>query len=228
MKIKCPECDKLIPSSVSKHKYTESGLENVYLENINIYECACGLSIPSIFRVGRLNDLRAEKLLSKPALLDGNEIIFLRKNIPMSSTIFARMIGVDKTTFSKWENERQLHREANDRLIRLLYMLQKDFNESDANKILKPLLTIKLKKQPYDFILIAMKIEDDYIVKMMQVTGAQVYDKTHVQICWGECIQAVANPRWTVQGSHWVEPDSVSQSFGTLGTETQQFVHIYS
>jgi len=227
MKIKCPKCDKLISSSVGNHKYTESGLENVYLENIKIYECACGLSIPSIFRVGRLNDLIAEKLLSKPALLDGNEITFLRKNIPMSSTIFARMIGVDKTTFSKWENERQLHREANDRLIRILYMLQKDFNESDANKILKPLITIKLKKQSYDFILIAVKIEDDYIVTMKQVPGTQVYDKIHVQICWDERIQAVAHPQWTVQGSHEVVPDSVSQSFGTLGTETQQLVHIY-
>lgn len=114
MKIKCPNCDNFISSSVGTHRYTESGLESVYLENINIYECDCGLSIPSIHRVGRLNDLIAEKLLSKPALLAGNEIIFLRKNIPMSSTIFSRMIGVDKTTFSKWENEHQLHRGAYD------------------------------------------------------------------------------------------------------------------
>jgi YgiT-type zinc finger domain-containing protein len=81
MKIKCPKCGQVIESKIGNYRYKESGLDNVYLRNILVYECSCGVSYPSIFRIGRLNELIAETLLEKQTLLSGKEIKFLRKSL---------------------------------------------------------------------------------------------------------------------------------------------------
>lgn len=218
MKIKCPNCNKFMSSSIGRHEYTESGLRNVYLENITIYNCSCGLTIPSIFRVGRLNDLIAEKLLLKPALLNGNEITFLRKNLRLSSKSFSKMLGIDNTTFSKWENERQIHRESNDRLIRTLYMLLRGISGVHSDDILKSLTETKLKKLPYGFLITAEKVDDDYVVAMTVFNEAQALD-TYQHFYWGVCNLAASNPQWKVSGRHRIEthdPSSSSISMQTI------------
>jgi transcriptional regulator with XRE-family HTH domain len=48
--------------------------------------------------------LGAVAILQKPYRLRGEELRFLRKHIDLSQEKFARLLRVNKTTLSKWEN----------------------------------------------------------------------------------------------------------------------------
>ena len=169
MKIKCPKCGNFIQSKIETYKYKESGLDNVFLKNIPVYQCSCGISFASIFRVSRLNELIAQKLLEKPALLDGKEIRFLRKNMYVPSKDFAKRLGVEKTTISKWENGLQKHREAYDRSIRFLYMINKKIEGEEKNNIFRILQKKKLKEQDTGFVITAEKKGSDYVVNFKPI-----------------------------------------------------------
>jgi putative zinc finger/helix-turn-helix YgiT family protein len=167
MKIKCPRCGAINPRKKGNHKYIESGLDNVYLENIPVYECSCGVSLPSIFRLSRLHELIALNLLQKLSLLGGNEIRFLRKNLRLSSKVFADTLGVGKTTISKWENEAQKHSEGYDRLIRTVFMIAKGVGRSEQQRIEKQLRSFALKKSKSEYTIIAERVGDDYVIRYM-------------------------------------------------------------
>jgi putative zinc finger/helix-turn-helix YgiT family protein len=169
----CPTCGKVIHSEIGDYQYKESGLDNVYVENIPVYKCTCGVSYASIFRLPRLNDLIGLTLVEKPALLHGNEIRFLRKNLYLSSKAFANKLGVGKTTLSKWENEIQHHSEAFDRLIRAIYMITKGIKPAEQKNIFKLLENMRLESSDKDYVIIAEKVEDDYIVSYKPSLGSR-------------------------------------------------------
>ncbi len=169
MKIKCPQCGGMTHKKIGDYRYKESGLDNVYLQNIHMYQCSCGISYPSILRLPRLNELIALTLIEKPALLSGNEIKFLRKNLRLASKVFANKLGVGKTTLSKWENEVQNHSEGNDRLIRAIYIIEKGIKRQDQLRIQKHLENILLKNSNTDYVIIAEKVQDDYAIRYRPV-----------------------------------------------------------
>lgn len=173
MKIKCDKCGETVFNKVGNYRYNESGLGNVYLENITIYKCSCGAVLPSIFRLPRLNDLIALALIEKPSLLNGNEIKFLRKNLHLASKVFANKLGVGKTTLSKWENEIQKHSEGNDRLIRANYIIDKGIKQQDQIKIQKHLESLSLKTSNVEYVIIAQKNKDDYDIRYSPVLESQ-------------------------------------------------------
>jgi len=173
MKIKCSRCGKNTHKKIDNYRYKESGLDNIYLENIPVYECSCGISYPSIFRLHRLNELIALTLVEKPALLSGNEIKFLRKNLHVPSKLFANKLGVGKTTLSKWENEAQPHNEAFDRLIRATYMIAKNVKHQVQVAIINLLENIRLKDSENNYVIIAEKVEDDYVVSLRLVVESK-------------------------------------------------------
>lgn len=161
---------------IGNHHYLESGLDNVYLENIPLYECPdCGTSDPSFFRLGRLNDLIDLTLVQKPALLNGQEIKFLRKGLRMPSHLFAKELGVGKTTLSKWENDLQSHSEAHDRLIRAIYIIEKGLRREDQQAIQKSLRVTTLKDSVSQYVIVAEKVQNDYVLRMrpMVESGSQ-------------------------------------------------------
>ena len=153
MKIKCQKCGNFVSSKVATYQYKESGLDNIFLENIPVYDCPCGISFASIFRVPRLNELISKELLKKPSLLRGNEIRFLRKSLYMSSKAFATKLSIGKTTFSKWENDLQPHRVAYDKFIRLLYMLHKGIDGKETKDILSMFDKIQIGDQDFEYII---------------------------------------------------------------------------
>ena len=182
MKIKCLKCGKTVGKKVGDYKYRESGLDNVILKTIPIYECSCGVSYPSIFRVPRLNDLIAKTLVEKPALLNGKEIKFLRKNIYLSSKAFSKRLGIDKTSLSKWENGIQQHSQTNDRLIRATYMILKGIRHREAMKVFESLPVKQPRKLDIDQdIIIAERIENDYVVSRKLTLESQA---EHCAIIW--------------------------------------------
>jgi len=170
MSINCSRCGKITHKKTGGHWYRESGLDNAYVGNIPVYECSdCEITYPSIFRLGRLNDLIALTIVEKPGLLRGNEIKFLRKNLRMPSKLFAKKLGVGKTTLPKWENDLQNHSEGNDRLIRAIYLIEKGITRQDQLRIQKYLERISLKNSNAGYVIIAEKVQDDYVLRYRPV-----------------------------------------------------------
>jgi len=176
MIMSCSLCGKPMRKTIGNHHYLESGLDNVYLENIPLYECPdCRTADPSFFRLGRLNDLIDLALVQKPALLNGHEIKFLRKGLRMPSHLFAKELGVGKTTLSKWENDLQSHSEAHDRLIRAIYIIEKGLRRKDQQAIQKSIRNTSLKDSVSQYVIVAEKVQDDYVVRLrpMVESGSQ-------------------------------------------------------
>jgi putative zinc finger/helix-turn-helix YgiT family protein len=107
--MQCPSCDskKIMKSEVVIHKFKESGLDNIVLHGVKQYRCHfCGEVIFDFGDVNQLNRLISNTLIRKKDLLTGQEIRFLRTHIGYSSEMFARILGLDKTSLSRIENNR--------------------------------------------------------------------------------------------------------------------------
>jgi transcriptional regulator with XRE-family HTH domain len=57
-------------------------------------------------------------IATRPFLLSGEEVRFLRKYLRMSATDFAKLIGADRSTLSNWENNKKPIGSQSERLIR--------------------------------------------------------------------------------------------------------------
>jgi len=119
--MKCPSCDSEMSCEEGRHHYTESGLDNFYLNGIEICTCACGEEIVSIPRMPELHSIIGLELIKKRCLLEAKEIKFLRKNMGLTAKRLSAFLGVDNATISRWENGSQPISKSNDRLIRLVY-----------------------------------------------------------------------------------------------------------
>ncbi len=107
--MECPSCDsnKAMKSEVITHKFKESGLDNVTLSGVKIYRCNdCGEVVYDFGDLNQLNRTIADVLLRKKGHLTGKEIRFLRTYVGYSSELFARILGYDKTSWSRIENDR--------------------------------------------------------------------------------------------------------------------------
>jgi putative zinc finger/helix-turn-helix YgiT family protein len=116
---KCYECGKTMVGKRENYPYQEAGLRSVVLLNILVYHCRCGAIVPEIPYAGVLHHCIAMSVLKKKALLSGEEIRFVRKLAGYSGTELARVMGVEKGTVSKWENEKKKIGKETDRLLRL-------------------------------------------------------------------------------------------------------------
>ena len=104
------------------YRYDLSGLNNVFLAGIAVYECAkCDVRIPVIPKVAQLHGLIAKGLLFKDGLLIGEEIRFLRKNAGIAAKDFARYIHVNPSHLSRVENGKtETFSEGTDKLARAI------------------------------------------------------------------------------------------------------------
>ncbi len=144
----CHECNSKMEESQERYHYTESGLDNVYFDNVCIYRCKCGEFFPSIPGVIDLHTKIGKMVIKKSTALNGKEIRFLRKNIGMNAKTFSDYVGIDKSTFSRWENNQQKLAKPNDRLIRFIYAHQKGFPKNDIDNLLKE--AIKDLREPVE------------------------------------------------------------------------------
>jgi DNA-binding transcriptional regulator YiaG len=119
----------------SNYKYAECGLSTVNLVNITVYQCSCGAIIPEIPQVSDLHRKIVFRLISKPTLLTGEEIKFLRKMADLSGVQLAKLLGTHKTNLSKWENGSRKITKKTDCALRLLCftgMLQQLLKDQNA------------------------------------------------------------------------------------------------
>lgn len=122
MSKKCRACGNAeMTSNVETYRYTESGLPNVVLAGVEVRRCpACGHHELVLPRVAELHRTIAHALVLKRTRLSGPEIRFLRKYLGWSGAAFARHIGVDPSTVSNWENDKDPIGTTSDRLLRLM------------------------------------------------------------------------------------------------------------
>ena len=126
--MKCHECNSNMKESRELYHYTESGLDNVWLGDVSVYRCECGEYFASIPAIIELNSVIALYLIKKKTFLRGQEIKYLRKNAGLNAKAFGEYIGIDKSTLSRWENNKQTIDKSNDRMIRLFYATFKEIS----------------------------------------------------------------------------------------------------
>lgn len=113
--------------TLKEYHYRESGLSNVYLQNIATYQCECGEKLVQIPAIDRLHDAIAYQLLKKPSLLTGPEFRFLRKWVGLTANQLAALLGVKtRISVSRWENGKAALTASTDHAMRLLVMRLKE------------------------------------------------------------------------------------------------------
>lgn len=123
----CSACGADARLTRGSYAYKESGLDHITLEGIQLVHCdACGNEDPIIPAIDTLHAILAEALISKPARLEGKELRFLRKELGLSARQFAKILHVDHTTISKWENGNDPIGPQSDLLVRALLTAKKE------------------------------------------------------------------------------------------------------
>ena len=118
--MKCFDCNKKMSKKTEVYHYTESGLDNVFLET-PVFRCnKCKEVITDIPVMGELHMHIAVELIKKDSLLAGQEIRFLRKQMNLKANALADILGVTKQTVSRWENSKKEISPYNDKLIRMI------------------------------------------------------------------------------------------------------------
>jgi putative zinc finger/helix-turn-helix YgiT family protein len=115
----CSECGAAATVVRGDYNFRESGLDYVYLHNIELIACdSCGNQDPIIRESKKLMRNLLIAVASKPEPLEGQDVRFIRKQLGMTQDAFSRLVGTDKTTISKWENNADPIGDQSDLLIR--------------------------------------------------------------------------------------------------------------
>jgi DNA-binding transcriptional regulator YiaG len=99
----CLECGG--PAAVTRGPVQLDELSAVMVE-AEVHTCPKGHGFTGFTAIMKTYQAIADKLLTKPTPLTGEEIRFLRKHIGMSSKDFAEFMSVAPESVSKWENDK--------------------------------------------------------------------------------------------------------------------------
>jgi DNA-binding transcriptional regulator YiaG len=123
--MQCSNCSKAAKIVHGNYHFKESGLDNVILCGIELIQCDhCGNEDPIIPAMNELFRTIALAIVTKPYRLAGEEVRFLRKYLALTGDKFSRLLHIDKTTLSKWENNEDPVGTQSDLAIRMLIMSQ--------------------------------------------------------------------------------------------------------
>lgn len=105
--------------------YLESGLDNVYLLNVEVRVCsACAEKSPRIPRINELHAAIGRAVALQKTPLTGSDARYLRKHLGLPAKAWAVLLRVPPETLSRWENGKQVIGPQSDSLIRALYFLK--------------------------------------------------------------------------------------------------------
>jgi transcriptional regulator with XRE-family HTH domain len=105
---------------MANYHYTECGLDNVFIEGLDIVSDHAGESTVTIPAIGLLHEVIAEGIVMLPTKMSGRELRFLRTEMGMTQAQLAEIIKVTLLTVSRWEREETPIRDAAEMLIRLM------------------------------------------------------------------------------------------------------------
>jgi len=128
------------------HRYVESGLDNIYLENgYRTHETPYGEGI-SIQDTEGLNRAIGRWLVSLPRPLTGAELRFLRLEMEATQKDLAGILGTTEQTLRLWEKHKTKSMPGPaDRLLRALY-LEYAGNDESVRKMLERLARLSRKE----------------------------------------------------------------------------------
>ena len=120
----CNNCERpletWIASAEHRYHYTESGLDNIWLEGITVYSCPnCEVESADIPDLEGLHKLLAKDIILTPLPMRGAELRFLRKEAKLKLKDFAEILGVDPKTINNLEKAVHLSKQT-DVTVRLL------------------------------------------------------------------------------------------------------------
>ncbi|HEY0124990.1 MAG TPA: helix-turn-helix domain-containing protein [Rhizobium sp.] len=107
------------------YQYTDSGLDNVWLEDGFTFEDHPNYGrLMSIKNVRGLHEAIGRWLVSLPRTLNGAEFRFLRLELDLSQKSLGSILGVTEQAVAKWEKarEKSVANKSAERLLRLAYI----------------------------------------------------------------------------------------------------------
>jgi putative zinc finger/helix-turn-helix YgiT family protein len=132
-KMKCMQCGHAMITKRENVPYT--ALPGTVLVGVEVHRCPnCGEYEVAIPALDELNRVLAAAVVHKPARLSGGEIRFLRAYLGHSGADFARLIGSDPATVSRWESNKQPIGHHADLLLRAMVILDKKVEEYPISK----------------------------------------------------------------------------------------------
>lgn len=105
---------------MSAYQYTECGLDNVFIEGMNVVEDHAGEETVTIPAIGLLHQVIAEGIVTLSSKMSGKELRFLRTEMGMTQEKLAEVLKVTTLTVSRWEREESPIKDAAEMLIRLM------------------------------------------------------------------------------------------------------------
>jgi transcriptional regulator with XRE-family HTH domain len=102
------------------YHYTESGLDNVYLQNTPLYIDEEGDEVVELANIKGLHRQISIGLIHKSSGLNGNEIRFLRTEMGLTQAQLANKLHCEPLTISRWERSETDVDPKADVIIRLL------------------------------------------------------------------------------------------------------------
>jgi putative zinc finger/helix-turn-helix YgiT family protein len=116
---KCTGCGQYTQISRGNYRFDEIGLP-VTLKNVELVKCdECGTIEPIIPNMNGLMHAVALAVITQERAMSGEEIRFLRKYLGLSTAQFMKLLHINQSTLSRWENGETVGPQS-DRLIRLL------------------------------------------------------------------------------------------------------------
>jgi DNA-binding transcriptional regulator YiaG len=133
----CNNCGKGARIITGNYRFDEVGLP-VLLMNIEQVDCKeCGTVEPIIPDLNGLMHVIAFAVVAHPCKLDGDEVRFLRKYLGVGGGEFSKLVDIDRTTLSKWENNQQEIGKNSDRLIRFVVINKSADLRTQIEKFMK-------------------------------------------------------------------------------------------
>ncbi len=123
---RCPECRaaEMVRTDHENYHYTESGLDDVYVDGVTTFECvSCGARSTRFVAIEKLHTAIADAIVARPDRLEAKEIKFLRKHLGYSNKDFAKRMGVTPETSSRWTSGELGMNGSAEVLLRLLVRL---------------------------------------------------------------------------------------------------------
>jgi DNA-binding transcriptional regulator YiaG len=105
---------------MSRYHYTESGLPNVWIENIDVIVDDAGEAVYEIANIRGLHGAISKAIVESNVGLTGPELRFLRTEMGLTQAELARLVHKDGQTIGRWERGEKSVDENAQTIVRLL------------------------------------------------------------------------------------------------------------
>jgi putative zinc finger/helix-turn-helix YgiT family protein len=135
---KCSNCAGSAHISRGNYRFDEIGIP-MTLKDVELVKCDdCGTEEPVIPNMNGLMHAVALAVITHERSLSGDEIRFLRKYLGLSTAEFMKLLHINQSTLSRWENGETVGPQS-DRLIRLLVLNKSEELRKHAEQLIEVL-----------------------------------------------------------------------------------------